>query len=196
LALLPTPDMKPRWRVVVIDDHGASRIAVAEAVSAQGGQIVAASDRTTEVLELVQRHRPDAAVIAVGLADGDGIEAARGVSAACPVVLLTSHTEAQVAARAAEAGVQGLLAKPLRPEELGPTLDLAISRFGDLLAARAENQALKRQLESRKLVERAKGLLIQRLGLTEPEAHRRIQKAAMDTRRPMAEVARALLTKQ
>jgi response regulator NasT len=101
-----------------------------------------------------------------------------------------------VAARAAEAGVLAFLAKPLRQEELGPALDLAVSRFRDLEAVRRENQELKRKLESRKLVDRAKALLIQRFGLTEAEAYRRLQKTAMDTRTTMGDVAKALLASQ
>jgi response regulator NasT len=109
------------------------------------------------------------------------------------VVLVTSHTDASVVARAVDAGVLGFLAKPVRAEELGPTLDVAVHRFREIEAMRHENEALKRKLESRKLVERAKGILMMRLGLSEPEAFRRIQKTAMDTRRSMADVAQALL---
>ena len=121
--------------------------------------------------------------------------AARQVMASypCALVVLTSRTEPAVAARAAEAGVLAFLAKPLRPEELGPALDLAVSRFRDLEAVRRENQELKRKLEARKLVDRAKALLIQRLGLSEAEAYRRLQKTAMDTRKTMGDVAQALL---
>jgi AmiR/NasT family two-component response regulator len=187
--------MKPRWRVVIIDDHPPSRAAVAGAVTLQGGHVVGNGSRVEDAPLLVNAHRPDVAILAVGLTDGDGIEAAGLLAEAfpCPVVLITSHTDVEITARAAEAGVLALLAKPLRQEELGPALDLAVSRFHDLQAARRENEALKRKLESRKLVERAKGVLIRRFGLSEPEAYRRIQKAAMDTRRPMAEVARTLL---
>lgn len=151
--------------------------------------------RADDVVHLVERYRPDVAVFAVGLIDGDGVDAARKVmtSSPCPLVVLTSRTEQEVAARAAEAGVLGFLAKPLRQEEVGPTLDLAVSRFRDLEAVRRENQELKRKLESRKLVDRAKALLIQRFGLTEAEAYRRLQKTAMDTRKTMGDVARALL---
>jgi response regulator NasT len=92
-----------------------------------------------------------------------------------------------------DAGVLGFLAKPVRAEELGPALAVAVHRFRELEAIRKENEVLKRKLESRKLVERAKGILMTRLGLSEPEAFRRIQKTAMDTRRPMADVAQALL---
>jgi two-component system, response regulator PdtaR len=168
---------------------------VGEAVTAQGGQVVGNGSHVEDAVHLVEMHRPDVAVIAVGLTDGDGVEAARRVMASrpCALVLLTSRTGPDVAARAVEAGVLGFLAKPLRSEELGPALDLAVSRFRDFEAVRRENRDLKRRLESRKLVDRAKAVLIQRMGLTEPEAHRRIQKTAMDTRRTMADVAQSLL---
>src|SRR4029453_13693278 len=194
-ALLPPSGMRPRWKVVVVDDHGPSRAAVAEAVTAQGGQVQGNGSRVEDVAHLVGKHRPDAVIMAVGLPDGDGVEAARQVMASgtCPVVMLTSHTDAAVAERAIGAGVLAFLVKPLRAEELGPALDVAVSRFRELSAMRQENETLKRTLETRKLVERAKGILMKRLGLSEPDAFRRIQKTAMDTRRPMSEVAQALL---
>jgi len=168
---------------------------VAEAVTAQGGQVVGNGSRAEDVLRLVDKHRPDVVVLAVGLPDGDGVQAAREVMtvAACPVVLVIGQTDAPVVARAVDAGVPGFLAKPVRAEELGPALDVAIHRFRDIETMRRENETLRRKLESRKLVERAKGILMRRLGLSEPEAFRRIQKTAMDTRRPMADVAQALL---
>ncbi len=174
--------MKPQWRVLIIDDHAPSRAAVAEAVTAQGGQVVGNGSRAEDVLRLVDKYRPD-------------VTAAREVMTVspCPVVMLTSHTDAPVVARAVDAGVLGFLAKPVRAEELGPTLEVAVHRFREIEAMRKENELLKRKLESRKLVERAKGILMTRLGLSEPEAFRRIQKTAMDTRKPMAEVAQALL---
>jgi two-component system, response regulator PdtaR len=187
--------MKPHWRVLIVDDHAASRAAVAEAVTAQGGQVVGNGSRAEDVLRLVDKHRPDVVVLAVGLPDGDGVQAAREVMtvAACPVVLVIGQTDAPVVARAVDAGVPGFLAKPVRAEELGPALDVAIHRFRDIETMRRENETLRRKLESRKLVERAKGILMRRLGLSEPEAFRRIQKTSMDTRRPMADVAQALL---
>ena len=187
--------MKPHWRVLIVDDHAASRAAVAEAVTAQGGQVVGNGSRAEDVLRLVDKHRPDVVVLAVSLPDGDGVQAAREVMtvAACPVVLVIGQTDAPVVARAVDAGVLGFLAKPVRAEELGPALDVAIHRFRDIETMRRENETLRRKLESRKLVERAKGILMRRLGLSEPEAFRRIQKTSMDTRRPMADVAQALL---
>jgi AmiR/NasT family two-component response regulator len=184
-----------RWRVLIVDDHAPSRAAVAEAVGAQGGTVVGNGSRVEDAVRLVDKHRPDVLLLAVGLPDGDGVEAARRVMATlpCPVVLLTSHTDPDVTAGAVEAGVLGFLVKPLRAEELAPALDVAVSRFRELEAVRKENEALKQKLESRKLVDRAKGILMTRMGLTEPEAFRRIQKTAMDTRKTMAEVAQALL---
>ena len=185
-----------RWTVVIVDDHAPSRAATAEAVSAQGGQVLGNGSRAEDALRLVETHRPDVLICAVGLPGGaDGVEVTRRVmaAAASPVVLLTSHTDPEVSARAIEAGALGFLVKPLRPEELGPALDVAVSRFREIQAVRRENETLKRSLEGRKLIERAKGILMQRLGLSEPEAFRKIQKTAMDSRKPMTEVAQALL---
>lgn len=168
---------------------------MAEAVTALGGVIVGAGGSTREALELAERSRPDVLILAVGLRDGDGVEAARAVMdrVPCPIVLLTSRTDAGVVRRARDAGIMAFLVKPLRPEELEPAMELAAGRFRELDAIRRENEDLKKAMESRKLVERAKGLLMSRHGLSEAEAFRKIQKTAMDSRRPMVEVARALL---
>jgi response regulator NasT len=187
--------METRWTVVVVDDHAPSRAAVGEAVTAQGGQVLANGSRAEDARRLVELHRPDVLVCAVGLSGSDGVAAAREVAslAVCPVVVVTSHTGTGIATRAIEAGVLGFLAKPLRAEELGPALDVAVSRFKELSTLRRENETLKRTLEGRKLIERAKGILMKRLGMSEPEAFRKIQKTAMDTRKPMIEIAQALL---
>ena len=102
-VLLTGRTVKPRWRVLVIDDHAASRAAVAEAVTAQGGQVVGNGSRVEDAMRLAGVHRPDVTVLAVGLSDGDGVEAARRVMATSPgaLVLLTSRTEPDVAPRAA-----------------------------------------------------------------------------------------------
>ena len=168
---------------------------MAEAVAALGGVIVGTGDSTREAPELAQRCRPDAVILAVGLPDGDGVDAARAVMdrAPCPIVLLTSRTDPAVIERAQAAGVMAFLVKPLRPEELGPAIHLAVARFREFEAVSRENADLKKALGSRKLVERAKGLLMEREGLSESQAFRRIQKASMDSRKSMAEVAEAIL---
>jgi response regulator NasT len=176
-----------RWRVAIVDDHERSRTALRAAIWAAGGEVVGEAVRCADALPVMRRTAPHVVVCAAGLPDGDGVQAAAQLTAAdCPVVLLTSHTDGALVDRAREAGVMGYLLKPLRPAELAPTLDLAVARF-------AETRRLKQSLEERKLIERAKGTLMTRHGLTEDEAFKRLRRAAMDSRRSMAEVARALL---
>src|SRR5437870_13315103 len=115
----------PRWRVAILDDHERSRAALRAAIWAAGGEVVGEAVRCVDALALVRRASPDVAVFAVGLPDGDGIEAARQViDAGCPVVLFTSHTRQELVDRARSAGVMSYLLKPLRSAELAPVLDL------------------------------------------------------------------------
>jgi two-component system, response regulator PdtaR len=180
-----------RWRVVVVDDHAPPRAEVRAAVAAAGGEVSGEATHAGEALALVTSARPDVALFAVGLPDGDGVAAAAGVTTAtgCPVVLFTSHTRDELVARARAAGVMAYLLKPLRAAELAPALDLAVARF-------AETRQLRQTLEERKAIERAKGRLMDRLGLSEEEAFRRLRRAAMNSRRPMVEIARALLVSE
>ena len=179
----------PRWRVAIVDDHERSRAALRGAIWAAGGEVAGEAVPCADAVSTLRRAAPDVAIFAAGLPDGDGVEAAAHALAAtdCPIVLFTSHTDAALVARARAAGVMAYLLKPLRPAELAPALDLAIARF-------AETRQLRRTLEERKVVERAKGALMARLGLAEAEAFRRLRRAAMDSRRPMVEIARAVLT--
>ncbi|TMA85493.1 MAG: ANTAR domain-containing protein [Deltaproteobacteria bacterium] len=110
-----------------------------------------------------------------------------------PVVLITSHYDAATIERAKQAGVMGYLVKPLRAEELSPTIELAITRFQDFLSLREENSTLKVNLEARKLIERAKGLLMEQRKLTEEQAYTLIKKTSMNMRKPMADVAQAII---
>src|SRR4026209_1464417 len=149
--LLLRHGMKPHWRVLIVDDHAASRAAVAEAVTAQGGQVVGNGSRAEDVLRLVGKHRPDVVVLAGGPPRGGGGQVGPGgdmAGAACRVVRVIGQTDAPVVARAVDAGVPGFLAKPVRAEELGPALDVAIPRFRDIETMRRENETLRRKLES------------------------------------------------
>src|SRR5437762_2720312 len=185
-----TVQSRPRWRVAIIDDHERSRSALRTAIWAAAGEVVAEAVRCADALAIVRRAGPDVAICAAGLPDGDGAQAAAQLTANdCPVVLFTSHTDEALVERARAAGVMGYLLKPLRSAELVPALDLAIARF-------AETRQLKQTLEGRKVIERAKGTLMARLGLTEDEAFKRLRRAAMDSRKPMVEVARALLVSE
>jgi len=178
----------PRWRVAILDDHGPSRSDLEAAVVAAGGAVAETAEDASAAVGVVGRARPDVAVFAVGLRDGDGIDAAAAVMAAdpCPIVLCTRRRGDALIERARRAGVMGYLLKPLRAEELPPVLDLAIARF-------AEIRDLRQRLEARKLIERAKGLLMTRQGLSEEEAFRVLRRTAMNRRRSMAEVAQAVI---
>jgi two-component system, response regulator PdtaR len=184
-----------RWRIVVIDDHARSRALVAATIAAGGGAVVAEAETAAGSVELVERLRPDAVVLAVGLPDRDGVEVAQQImeQAPCPVVLLTSRAERAVIERARGAGAMAYLVKPLRPEELAPAIELAIARFAELSQAARENEALRHALAERKLIERAKGLLMERLGLSEGEAFHALRKAAMDRRVTMTALADELI---
>jgi two-component system, response regulator PdtaR len=184
------PKSDPRWRVAILDDHERSRASLRAAIWAAGGEVVGEAVRCADALALVRRASPDVAVCAVGLPDGDGVETARTViDAGCPVVLFTSHTRQELVDRARSAGVMSYLLKPLRPAELGPVLDLAVARFRETLE-------LRRSLEDRKVIERAKGRLMARYRLSEDDAFHRLRRAAMDSRRPMVDIARALLVSE
>ena len=151
---------------------------------------MAECDTAAEAPGLIATIRPDVAIFAVGLGDGDGIAAARTVMAVadapCPIVLFTSHRGDSFVRRAAAAGVMAFLLKPLRADEVAPVLDLAAARFADI-------QELRKSLASRKLIERAKGLLMKRRGIDEDDAFRLLRTTAMNQRRPMVEVAQAVL---
>lgn len=180
-----------RWRVAIVDDHERSRAALRAAIWAAGGEVAGEAHRCVDALALVERTKPTVGIFAVGFADGDGVAAAADVIAAgsCPVVLFTSHTDDALVERATTAGVMAYLLKPLRPAELAPALDLAVARW-------EETRALRARLEERKVIERAKGTLMLRHGLTEDEAFKRLRRTAMDTRRPMVEIARAVLVSE
>jgi two-component system, response regulator PdtaR len=184
------PKSDPRWRVAILDDHERSRASLRAAIWAAGGAVVGEAVRCVDAVDLVRRTNPDVAVFAVGLPDGDGVDAARNViDAGCPVVLFTSHTRQDLVDRARAAGVMSYLLKPLRSAELAPVLDLAVARF-------RETRDLRRSLEDRKVIERAKGRLMARYQLSEDQAFHRLRRAAMDSRRPMVEIARALLVSE
>lgn len=182
-------------RVLVIDDHLPSRKILTEASTANGLEIVGEGTSGQSAPVLALTANPEVILIAVGLPDVDGIRAARNIMEVkpIPILLLTSHHDAKTIERAKRAGVMGVLIKPLRVEEVVPAIELAISRFQELVSLRQENKNLRTTLEARKTIERAKGLLMRQRGLSEPEAFSLIQKKSMDLRKPMIEIAQAII---
>jgi len=182
-------------RVLVIDDHDPSRRHLINILLERGYEIVGEGSSGKLALALARTATPDVMLMAVGLADLDGIQAASEILANCrlPIVLITSHYDASTVERATKAGVMALLLKPVRAEAVSPAIELAISRFKDFHALQQENETLKENLESRKLIERAKGLLMEQRNISEEQAYSLMKKASMNMRKPMADVAQAIL---
>jgi len=180
---------------LVIDDHLASKTFLIKALADKGFDVVGESASGRNATALTKTTSPDVVLIAVGLPDVDGISAAQEImeESPLPIVLLTSHYQAENIERAKGSGVMAFLIKPLREEELLPTIELAISRFAEFISLKRENDGLKKTLEARKMIERAKGILMKSQGLSEPQAFSLIQKKSMDMRKPMAEIARAII---
>jgi response regulator NasT len=182
-------------RVLVIDDHAPSRNNLKRALAASGCQVVGEGTSGKGADELASATVPDVILIAVGLADLDGIRAARRImqSRPVPVILVSSHYDTETVERAKRAGVMGYLLKPLRDGELLPTIEIAVSQFQEFVMLRKENENLKKTLEARKIIERAKGILMKSKGLSEAVAFSLIQRKSMDLRKPMSEIAQAVI---
>ena len=182
-------------KVLVIDDHLPSKSALMKALVERGFEVIGEGGSSKAARTLARTTSPDLVFMAVGLPDPDGIAAARAIMEEnpLPIVLLTSHYDSETIERAKEAGVMAYLIKPLREEELMPTAELAISRFNEFVALKTENRDLKNTLEARKAIERAKGILMKNQGLSEAQAFSLIQKKSMDLRKPMAEIAQAIV---
>jgi AmiR/NasT family two-component response regulator len=182
-------------RVLVVDDHTPSRAHLVTTLKERGYELVGEATTGKLALVMARAARPEIILMAVGLPDMDGIEAAREVMQLqpLPIILLTSHCDAATVERAKQAGVMGYLVKPLRAAELTPTVELAIKRFNDCNALRAENSSLKESLQARKLIERAKGLLMSQRNLSEEQAYTLLKKTSMNVRKPMADIAQAII---
>ena len=182
-------------RVLVIDDHVPSRDNLKRALAASGCQIVGEGMSGKAAAQLASATGPEVILMAVGLSDLDGIRAARSIMQAkpIPIILVSSHYDLETVERAKRAGVMGYLLKPLRDGELLPTIELAVSRFEEFVALQKENENLKKTLEARKVIERAKGILMKSRSLSEAEAFSLIQKKSMDLRKPMHEIAQAVI---
>jgi response regulator NasT len=139
--------------------------------------------------------RPDLVIMDIRMPELDGIEAARILTAEdiAPVLLLTAYSEPELVQRATQAGVIGYLVKPFREAQLSPAIEVTLGRFREFQQVRKELGDVREALEARKVIDRAKGMLMDKHGLSESEAFRRIQKRSMDTRKSMREVAEALL---
>jgi AmiR/NasT family two-component response regulator len=186
---------KARVRVIVADDEAITRMDLQETLTGLGYLVVGTVGDGESAIHLARELRPDVVIMDIKMPGVDGIQAAKTLAMEniAPVVLLSAYSQKELIEQAQDAGVVGYLVKPYREADLPPAIGVALSRFEQHSALRKEVQDLKEQLEVRKLVERAKGILMLSQGLSEAEAFRRIQKMSMDNRKPMKDVAQAII---
>ncbi|HET8957822.1 MAG TPA: response regulator [Microcella sp.] len=182
-------------RVVVAEDESLIRMDIVEILRDNGYDVVADVGDGEAAVEVATELRPDVVVMDVRMPKLDGIAAAKRLSEnhIAPVVLLTAFSQKELVEQASEAGALAYVVKPFTQNDLLPAIEIALSRYQQILTLEAEIADMAERFETRKLVDRAKGLLNERMGLTEPEAFRWIQKASMDRRTTMQAVAQAII---
>jgi response regulator NasT len=178
-------------RIVVAEDEALIRMDLIEMLSGAGFDVVGQAGDGRRAVELAHELRPDLVILDVKMPILDGISAAEEIIGAdvAPVLLLTAFSQRSLVQRAVEAGAMGYLVKPFTPQDLFPAIDIALARFEQMQELRKEVADLEQTLEARKLIERAKSILIAKFTMTEPQAFRWIQQAAMDRRLSMKDVA-------
>jgi response regulator NasT len=184
-----------RKRILIADDESLILMDLREMLTNLGYLVVGEASDGVSAVNMARELKPDLVIMDVMMPAMDGIEAARLLTAEkiAPVLLLTAYSQQDLVERAKEAGVVGYLVKPFRESNLAPAIEVTLARFEEFQALQKEVADLKETLETRKLVDRAKGILMTTQGLTEQEAFRRIQKMSMNTRRPMKEIAEAII---
>jgi AmiR/NasT family two-component response regulator len=182
-------------RILVAEDETIIRLDLRQTLERAGFEVCGEARDGEEAVELARSEKPDLAVLDVKMPRLDGIEAARRILAErpIPIVMLTAYGQEELVARAVEAGVFGYLVKPFRDTDLLPAIQTAKARHAELEALRDEAESLADALATRKIVERAKGLLMEREGLSEQDAFTRLQRASQVSGRPMKVVAEALI---
>ena len=189
------PAAKPQRTVVVAEDESLIRIDIVETLRDNGFTVVGEAADGEAAIAMAKQHRPDLVVMDVKMPLMDGITAAEILTKEriAPVVLLTAFSQQELVERASEAGALAYVVKPFTPNDLIPAIEIALSRYQQISALEDEVADIAERLETRKVLDRAKGILNDTMGLTEPEAFRWIQKASMDRRLTMREVAQTVV---
>ena len=187
-----------RTRVIIADDESIIRMDLREMLTNLGYLVIGEVGDGRSAVNLARELRPDVVVMDIKMPDMDGIDAAKVLTEEriSPVLLLTAYSQQELIERARDAGVVGYIVKPFRESDLAPAIEVAVARFAEFRALEKEVGDLKLALETRKLVDRAKGILMDTQDMTEAEAFRKIQKMSMNTRKPMKEVAEAIILAQ
>lgn len=184
-----------RTRILIADDESLILMDLREMLTNLGYLVVGEANDGRSAVNMARELGPDLVIMDIKMPDMDGIEAAKLLTEerVAPVLLLTAYSQQDLIDRAKEAGVVGYLVKPFRESNLAPAVDITLARFEEFQALQKEVEDLEEALETRKVVDRAKGILMDTQELSEHEAFRRIQKMSMNTRRPMKEIAEAII---
>ena len=184
-----------RKRILIADDESIIRLDLREMLTNLGYLVVGEAGDGESAVNMARQLMPDLVVMDIRMPNIDGIEAAKILTEEkiAPVVLLTAYSQQELVERAKEAGVVGYLVKPFKETDLSPAIEVAMARFNEFRELDNEVEDLQTALETRKLVDRAKGILMDSKGMSESDAFRTIQTMSMNNRRPMKEVAEALI---
>jgi AmiR/NasT family two-component response regulator len=181
-------------RILVAEDETLIRMDLVEMLTEAGYLVIAQATDGLQAIELAEIHKPDLAILDVKMPVLDGISAAEKIITIAPVLMLTAFSQRELVERARDAGVMAYVLKPFSMSDLVPAIEIAMSRHRQMKSLALEVQDLHERLETRKVVDRAKGILMQALNLSEPQAFSWIQRAAMDRRLTMKEVALAVIS--
>lgn len=184
-----------KLRIVIADDESIIRLDLKETLQRMGHQVVAEAGDGRTAVELVRQHRPELVILDVKMPEQDGVDAAKEIAndRLAPVLLLTAYSQQDLVRRAMDAGVFAYVVKPFTESDLLPAMGVAIARFREFSSIAEEASNLSQALETRKLVDRAKGILMDKNGLREQDAFRRIQQQSMNSRKSMREIAEAII---
>lgn len=182
-------------RVLIADDDPIIRLDLKQMLETLGYQVVAEAEDGQQAVDHAKAHRPDVCVLDVKMPVKDGIDAATEIAeeGVAPAILLTAYSDKELIDRAKEAGIFGYIVKPFKPSDLAPAIEVARARFEANVQLTREIGTLQERLDARKLVERAKGILMATQGLDENDSYRRIQQQSMNARKSMKEVAEAII---
>ena len=181
--------------VLIVVDDPSIRLVLAQSLPTLGYTVVAAAETGGEAIQLALQSRPQIILMDARIPAPDGLEASRAINEhhPTPIVLMTAYSDAETIERAKEAGIMAFMRKPFDIEELQPTIEIALKRFEDLQMLRGAVRELEGKLEHRKVIERAKGILMERRKITEQEAFNQVRRLSMSSRRPMHDVAEAII---
>jgi response regulator NasT len=183
-----------KTRILVAEDETIIRLDLVEMLTESGYEFVAQAENGAVAIELAKKFKPDLAILDVKMPEMDGITAAEQIITLAPVLMLTAFSQRELVERARDAGVMAYVVKPFSISDLVPAIEIAISRHRQMKSLEDEVADLYERLETRKIIDRAKGILMKAMGLTEPESFSWIQKTAMDRRISMKQVAQAVIS--